>query len=76
MTEEDQALAGIEGAPVPEDLNRDMLRLRLIAEARGRNVPWAVIGASLGMDGKQAKAMTKRLARDTRRQLITTTPDG
>jgi len=74
--QEDQALARLSGAAVPAGLDRDVTRLRLIAEARGKGIPWAMIGMSLGMDGKTAKATAKRLARDTRRQLAAAQRDG
>ena len=51
-------------------LDANLLRLRLVAEAKDRGIPWAVIGASLGVSGKQAKRDMKALARETQRLLL------
>lgn len=72
--QEDSALAALTGTiterkPVT-DLDRDMMRLRLVAEAKARNVPWSAIGAALGCSGKEAHRRMKRLARRTQRNLL------
>lgn len=72
--QEDAALANLAGAEFPPGLDRAVARLALIARARKNGMPWASIGSALGMDAKTAKATAKRLARDTRRQLIVQTP--
>jgi hypothetical protein len=72
--EQDQALASLSGSEIPANLDADIARLSLIARARSIGMPWASIGSALGMDAKTAKATAKRLARDTRRQLIAQTP--
>lgn len=70
----DTALAALTGTITerkPEtDLDRNLLRLRLAAEAKGAGIPWAVIGAALGKSGKEAKRDMKALARVTQRQLL------
>lgn len=54
----------------PGDLGRDILRLRLITEARGRGATWAVVGAALGMSGQQAKKEARRLERTVKEGLL------
>lgn len=70
----DTALASLTGTLTerkPETaLDANLLRLRLVAEAKDRGIPWAVIGASLGVSGKQAKKDMKALARETQRLLL------
>jgi len=73
--EVDAALAALTGTVTetrPDtELARNMLRLRLVAEAKARGVPWAVIGGALGgISGKAAKHEMKHLARVTQRQLL------
>lgn len=74
MAERDAALAALTGTVTqrkPEtDLDRNLLRLRLLAEAKDRGIPWAVIGRSQGVSGKQAKRDAKALARETQRMLV------
>lgn len=57
------------------DLDRNLLRLRLAAEAKMAGVPWAAVGAALGVSGKQAKRDMKALARVTQRQLLASRRD-
>lgn len=68
------ALASLTGTVTerkPEsDLDRNLLHLRLLAEAKAKGVPWAVIGAARGVSGKQAKRDAKTLARTTQRLLL------
>jgi hypothetical protein len=52
------------------DLDRNLLRLRLVAEAKNRGIPWTVIGNTLGVSGKEAKRQVKALARETQRDLV------
>lgn len=56
--------------PAGTGLDRDLLRLRLLAEARNRGASWTVIGRALGVSGKQAKRHVKALARETQRQVL------
>jgi hypothetical protein len=55
-------------------IKRDLLMLKLIAEAQARGVSWANIGRVLvgRPDGKLAKKAARRLARDTQRELLRT----
>lgn len=75
-TEQDQvsALAALSGTTAEAKgprLERDMLFLRLVAEAQRRGASWAQIGHALGLgDGKAAKRAVKRLARVTQRALL------
>ena len=65
------ALTGTLGEKKPEtDLERNLLRLRLIAEAKDRGISWAVIGRTMGLSGKICKAQTKQLAAHTQRQVL------
>lgn len=69
-TEQDQALARLAGTAPAPGLDSDLLRLRLISDARQAGIPWAMIGMSLGgMSGKAAKANAKRLAKAVSRRL-------
>jgi hypothetical protein len=70
----DAALAALTGTiterkPVT-DLDRAMLRLRLVADAKDRGIPWAVIGRALGCSGKEAHRNMKLLAAQTQRNLM------
>ena len=58
------------------DLDRSLLRLRLVMEAKARGVPWRAIGRAMGMSGKACKAEMKRLARDTQRDLLLAKRNG
>ena len=51
-------------------LDANLLRLRLVAEAKDAGIPWTVIGRTLGVSGKQAKRDMKALARETQRLLL------
>jgi hypothetical protein len=70
----DSALAALTGTITERkpasQLERDMLRVRLIAQAKERGVPWPVIGNALGVDGKQAKKDFHALARRTQRTML------
>ena len=70
----DAALAALTGTlsetKPGNDLERALLRLRLVMEAQQRGVPWSAIGRIMGLSGKACKAHMKRLARDTQRQLF------
>jgi hypothetical protein len=67
---QDQALARLAGSAPAPGVDPDLLRLRLISDARERGRSWAMIGMALGgVSAKEAKAKTKRLARDTSRRL-------
>jgi hypothetical protein len=68
--QETAALAGLAGSQAPGDLDPALLRLRLISDAREKNIPWSSIGSALGMTGKEAKASAKRLARFANRRLL------
>ncbi len=73
--EQDQALARLTGSAPAPGTDRDLLRLRLISDARQAGIPWAMIGMSLGgMSGKEAKAGAKRLARAVGRRLAAVRP--
>ena len=78
--QEGAALAALTGTvsesrPV-SDLDRNLLRLRLVMEAKARGVPWSAIGAAMGMSGKMAKAHMKALARVTQREVLLAMRDG
>ena len=47
-----------------------MLALHMIAEAKSRNLTWAQIGSTMGMDAKAAKKHAKALARSTNARLL------
>lgn len=65
------ALTGTVSETRPEsDLDRNLVRLRLVAEATSRGVPWSRIGAVMGLSGKACKARMKHLARETQRELL------
>ncbi len=74
QAEEDSDLAAIiqavaDGRPLT-DLERDILRLRLITEARSRGATWAAVGAALGMSGQQAKKEARRLEHAVKETLL------
>ncbi len=65
------ALTGTLGEEKPQsDLDRSLLRLRLVMEAKARGVSWRAIGRAMGLSGKACKAEMKALARDTQRDLL------
>ena len=74
QAELDQALAALTGTVTerkPEDdLQERLLRLRLVADARANNVPWARIGAIYGLTAKEAKRDMKRLRNRTQRDVL------
>lgn len=73
--EQDESLARLTGSTPEPDVDRDLLRLRLISDARSAGIPWSMIGMSLGgMSGKEAKAGAKRLARVVSRRLAVARP--
>ena len=74
--QEDSALAALTGTiterkPVT-DLDRTLLRLRLVAEAKDRGISWTVIGRALGCSGKEAHRRMKQLAAQAQRDLVAT----
>ena len=72
--QQDSALAALAGTVTQSkpdtDLERDLLRLRLVWEAKQRGVTWAAVGAAMGMSAKEAKHHMKRLAARTQRNLM------
>ena len=74
--QQDAALAALTGTvseSKPEtDLDRSLLRLRLVMEAQRRGASWTAIGAAMGegLSGKAAKRYFKTLARETQRDLL------
>jgi len=65
------ALTGTVGEQKPSsDLDRNLLRLRLVAEAKDRGISWAAIGRAMGISGKEAKRAAKQLAAHTQRQVL------
>jgi hypothetical protein len=71
----DASLAALTGtvteARPDSDLARNMLRLRLVMDAKANGVPWTAVGRALGgMSGKAAKREMKHLAARTQRQLL------
>ena len=58
-------------AAASDPLTHALLQLRMIAEAKSRGASWNQIAATLGApDGKAAKAMAHRLAREAQRAVI------
>ena len=74
QAELDQALAALTGTVTEskpgDDLQANLLRLRLVAQAKAAGIPWAVIGRTLGLDGQVAKAQMKKLRDRTNRDLL------
>lgn len=74
--QQDAALAALTGNVSEEkpqsDLDRNLLRLRLVMEAKARHVSWAAIGRTMGLSGKEAKRQMKALAKTTQRELLLT----
>ncbi len=72
--EQDAMLAALSGTVTerkPEtDLDRDLLRLRLIAGAQQAGVSWNVIGRVYGVSGKEIKRQAKALARSAQARLL------
>jgi hypothetical protein len=75
-TEEEElaSLASLSGTQAPglpvDALSRAVLRVGMIATAKGNGLTWAQIGSVLGgVDGKTAKARAKRLARQVNKAL-------
>jgi hypothetical protein len=70
----DSALASLAGTITERkpttQLERDMFRVKLIAQLKERGVPWPVIGNALGVDGKTAKRDFHALARRTQRTML------
>ena len=71
----DASLAALTGtvteAKPDSEFTRNMLRLKMVRDAKMAGVPWAAIGQALGgISGKAAKAEMKHLARVTQRQLL------
>ena len=58
-------------AAASDPLTHALLQLRMIAEAKNRGASWNQIAATLGApDGKAAKAMAHKLAREAQRAVI------
>lgn len=77
----DAALAALTGTVTEKrphtELARNMLRLRLVMQAKHQGVPWTAIGRALGgISGKAAKREMKALARVTQRQLLASQRKG
>ena len=72
--QQDSALAALTGTITERrpasQLERDMLRVKLIAQAKEQGVPWPVIGSALGVDGKRARKDFHALARRTQRIML------
>ena len=72
--QQDSALAALTGTITERrpasQLERDMLRVKLIAQAKEQGVPWPVIGSALGVDGKRARKDFHALARRTQRTML------
>ena len=71
----DASLAALTGtvteAKPDSEFTRNLLRLKMVRDAKMAGVPWAAIGQALGgISGKAAKAHMKQLARVTQRQLL------
>ena len=59
-------------AAASDPLTHALLQLRMIAEAKNRGASWNQIAATLGApDGKAAKALAHKLAREAQRAVIT-----
>ena len=77
----DAALAALTGTVTEQhpdtDLARNMLRLRLVMEAKHKGVPWVAIGQALGgISAKAAKREMKHLAARTQRELLASRGKG
>ncbi len=76
----DAALAALTGTVDEEkpqnDLDRSLVRLRLVMEAKARGVSWRAIGHTMGLSGKACKSEMKRLARDTQWELLRARRNG
>ena len=71
----DASLAALTGTVTEQkpdtELARNMLRLRLVMDAKASGVPWTAVGQALGgISGKAAKREMKHLAARTQRQLL------
>jgi len=78
--EQDSSLADLIGAvadgnPVTP-LDADMLRLRLVKQAKDRGLSWAVIGALYGVPGKEMKRDIRALGRRVQRELMSGRRNG
>ena len=72
--EQDSSLATLIGAvadgqPVT-DLDKDMLRLSLVRQAKDRGLSWAQIGSLYGVTGQEMKRDIRALGRRVHRELI------
>jgi hypothetical protein len=79
--ERDASLAGLSGSPLPpppgSELERDMMRLAMIREAKMAGVPWSAVARAVGApDGKAAKRDARRLARRVQAALLARQPLG
>ena len=71
----DASLAALTGtvteAKPDSEFTRNLLRLKMVRDAKMAGVSWTAIGQALGgISGKAAKAEMKHLARVTQRQLL------
>jgi hypothetical protein len=78
--EQDSGLADLIGAvadgnPVTP-LGADMLRLRLVKQAKDRGLSWAQIGALYGVSGKVMRRDVHALGRRVQRELMTSRRNG
>lgn len=78
--EQDSSLAATIGTvadgQVATALDRDMLRLKLVMQAKDRGLSWAVIGALYGVTGKEMKRDVHALDRRVQRELMTSRRNG
>jgi hypothetical protein len=67
-------LAALAGTTPSPRLDRDLVMVRLIAEAKARGVSWAQIGSVLcgTPNGKLAKRYAKNLAKSAQQKLLVT----
>ena len=71
----DASLAALTGtvteAKPDSEFTRNLLRLKMVRDAKMAGVPWAAIGQALGgISGKAAKREIKHLAARTQRELL------
>ena len=78
--EQDSSLADLIGAvadgnPVTA-LDRDMLRLKLVTQAKDRGLTWTQIGTLYGATGKEMKRDVHALDRRVQRELMASRRNG
>lgn len=78
--EQDSSLAAmigtVAGGNPATTLDRDMLRLKLVQQAKDRGLSWADIGALYGFTGKEMKRDVHALDRQVQRELIASRRNG